>query len=165
MKHRSRRPVPIPSLDDDQEAERLAVESIGIEQLRLAKALYRAVFADALRDAMIDDSDGALPADEYRRREAVAAKVTAWEFFFAPYPRGTPRVTLEDACAVLGRSVSDVRAMVRRIATPPRHAMPLGDRHAYLSADREERGWYRRRGATGRPSGASEGERGSEASA
>ena len=116
------------------------------ESMALLRAICAAMLDLALEDIRIPD-DEIRRARKYVRADLIAAKVTAWEWLFAPWKGLTPQLPLEVVCSMIGTSANEVRLRVRREAEPTVYVIPRDERIAELLKEGREDRAYRKRGA------------------
>ena len=116
----------------------------GIEEvLRIVREASRWVLRSACEEVCITDADIRKVKAIQKRNDLIAAKITAYEWFFEPYKGLAPRLSLEEVCRVLHRDPKYVRDRVR--ANPASKAthyeMPPGYRAELLSEERGAQAW------------------------
>ena len=95
----------------------LTPEELG-EIIRRTRRMARLMIDAASEEVLITDVEIRKHESIYVRRELIAAKITAWEWFFGPFWLGMrPRLSLEEVCPVLHMAPEWIRERVRQAKT------------------------------------------------
>lgn len=111
----------------------------GVDEIvRRTRRVARLMINSASEEVLITDAEIRKHRSIYIRRELIAAKITAWEWFFDPWLGMRPRLSLEEVCPVLHTDPEWIRECVRRTEVggrpiePTRYSLPPGYRVAEL---------------------------------